>query len=101
MLTRETLDFVDIATTVPTHRPLVELAASHKLGVICQKPFAMSLEDARGMVAVCERAGAPLMIHENFRWQSAIRAVRRAIDSGVIGDPFWGPGLIPVRVRCV
>jgi predicted dehydrogenase len=47
MLARETLDFVDIATTVPTHRPLVELAASHKLGVICQKPFATSLEEAR------------------------------------------------------
>lgn len=90
MLTRETLDFVDIATTVPTHRPLVELAASHKLGVICQKPFAKSLEDARAMIAICERAGAPLMIHENFRWQSAIRAARATIDSGVIGDPFWG-----------
>jgi D-apiose dehydrogenase len=90
MLAGERLDFVDIATTVPTHRSLVELAASHELGVICQKPFATSLEDARAMVAVCERAGAPLMVHENFRWQSAIQAVRRAIDSGAIGAPFWG-----------
>jgi D-apiose dehydrogenase len=90
MLAREKLDFVDIARTVPTLRSLVELAARHELGVICQKPFATSLEEAQAMVAVCERAGVPLMIHENFRWQSAIRAVRAAIDSGVIGAPFWG-----------
>ena len=47
------------------------------IGVICQKPFATSLEDARAMVAACESAGVPLMVHENFRWQSAIRAVAR------------------------
>ena len=35
MLATEKLDFVDIATTAPTHRALAELAASHKLAVIC------------------------------------------------------------------
>lgn len=90
MLAGEALDFVDIATTVPSHRPLVELAASHRLPVICQKPFAASMADAEAMVAACEHAGVPLMVHENFRWQSPIQAVRRAIDSGEIGEPFWG-----------
>src|SRR5690349_15738788 len=33
------LDFVDIATTVQSHRHLVELAAAHRVPVICQKPF--------------------------------------------------------------
>ena len=42
-------DFVDIATTVPSHRPLVEMAASNKIPVICQKPFAKSLADAKSM----------------------------------------------------
>ena len=101
MLARETLDFVDIATTAPTHRSLVELAASHELGVICQKPFATSLEEARAMVAVCERAGVPLMIHENFRWQSAHpgrpQRDRFRCDRG----PLLGSRLVPVRVRCV
>ena len=53
MLQAESLDFLDIATTVQTHRPLVELAASHKLPVICQKPFAPTLADAKAMVAAC------------------------------------------------
>jgi predicted dehydrogenase len=90
MLARETPDFVDIATTVPSHRPLVELAARHRVPVICQKPFAATLDDAKAMVAACEAAGVALMVHENFRWQSPIQAVRRVIESGRIGEVFWG-----------
>jgi D-apiose dehydrogenase len=30
------------------------------------------------------------MVHENFRWQSPIQAVKKVISSGVIGEVFWG-----------
>lgn len=90
MLAEESLDFVDIATTVASHRPLVELVARHILPVICQKPFALSTEDAEAMVEACEKAGVPLMVHENFRWQSPIQRVKQVLDSGTIGSPFWG-----------
>jgi len=90
MLAKENLDFVDIATPPPSHRALVELAARKGVGVICQKPIAISLEDARAMVEICDRSAVPLMIHENFRWQTPIQAVRAAIESGAIGAPFWG-----------
>jgi len=83
-------DFVDIATTVGSHLPLVSMAAQYKVPIICQKPFALNITDARSMVSVCEKAGVPLMVHENFRWQSPIQAVRSIIDSGQIGKPFWG-----------
>ncbi|TPL55980.1 Gfo/Idh/MocA family oxidoreductase [Mesorhizobium sp. B2-4-4] len=86
----ETLDFVDIATTVGSHRPLVEMAAAHGVPVICQKPFAPTLGDAKAMVAACAKAGVPLMVHENFRWQSPIQAVRALLDKGEIGTPFFG-----------
>jgi predicted dehydrogenase len=90
MLAKERLDFVDIATTVPSHRPLVEMAARHGVGVICQKPFAPSMQDASAMVTACEAAGVPLMVHENFRWQSAIQALGAVVRNGEIGRPFWG-----------
>jgi predicted dehydrogenase len=90
MLAAERLDFVDIATTAPSHRALVELAAAHRLHAICQKPFAPTLADAEAMVDACARAGVRLMVHENFRWQTPVQAVRRAIDDGAIGVPFWG-----------
>jgi D-apiose dehydrogenase len=86
----ESLDFVDIATTAPSHRPLVEMAAAHRVPVICQKPFAPTLADAKAMVRACAQAGVPLMVHENFRWQSPIQAVRAVLDSGEIGTSFFG-----------
>ncbi|OLP53103.1 oxidoreductase [Rhizobium rhizosphaerae] len=83
-------DFVDIATTVASHRALVEMAAAHGIAAICQKPFARTLADGKAMVAAMETAGVPLMVHENFRWQTPIRAVKAALDAGAIGTPFWG-----------
>ncbi|MET3594015.1 putative dehydrogenase [Mesorhizobium shonense] len=90
MFAGETLDFVDIATTVGSHRPLVEMAAANCVPVICQKPFAPTLADAKAMVKACADAGVSLMVHENFRWQSPIQAVRAVVDSGEIGRPFFG-----------
>ena len=90
MLADGGFDFVDIATTVDSHRPLVELAAQSGSHIICQKPFADSMADARAMVEAAKAAGVSLMVHENFRWQSAIRAVKAVIDEGAIGAPFWG-----------
>jgi predicted dehydrogenase len=90
MFTDGGFDFVDIATTVGSHRALVELAASHKVPVICQKPFAPTLADAKAMVAAADEAGIPLMIHENFRWQTPILAVKAVLNRGAIGAPFWG-----------
>jgi predicted dehydrogenase len=90
MLRDEPLDFVDIATTVQSHRALVELAAAAGVATICQKPFAPALTDARAMVEACREARVPLMVHENFRWQSAIQAVGKALREGAIGQPFWG-----------
>ncbi len=90
MLENERPDFVDIATTVSSHRALVELAAELRISVICQKPFARNLGDAKAMVAACAHANVPLMVHENFRWQSAVIKVKQALESGAIGTPFWG-----------
>lgn len=90
MFAEGAFDVVDIATTLPSHRPLVELAARNNVHVICQKPFATSMADARAMVAAVEATGKTLMVHENFRWQSAVRAVIDELRSGTIGEPFFG-----------
>lgn len=90
MLKAEQLDFVDIATTVSSHRPLVEMAAAAGLHVICQKPFAATMADARAMVEAAETARRVLMVHENFRWQSAVRRAIEAVRQGAIGAPFFG-----------
>jgi predicted dehydrogenase len=83
-------DFVDIATTVGSHRALVEMAASAGVHIICQKPFAENMTDARAMVAAAQGAGKVLMVHENFRWQSPIQAALDVVKSGALGQPFFG-----------
>lgn len=87
MLAEVQPDFTDIATTVASHRMLVELAARHSGGVICQKPFAETLADAEAMVAACNAAGIPLLVHENFRWQAPYRELMEQVRAGAIGVP--------------
>jgi predicted dehydrogenase len=81
-------DFVDIITDVDTHSKFVHLCAAHGIPVICQKPMAPDYATAEAMVASCREAGVPYFIHENFRWQTPMRALKEALDSGAIGQPF-------------
>ncbi|MEM9474943.1 MAG: Gfo/Idh/MocA family oxidoreductase [Pseudomonadota bacterium] len=87
MLAETDLDFVDIATTPPSHRSLVELVCHHGLAVICQKPIADTYAEARAMVDAAEAAGVPFLIHENFRWQLGFVRIKAALDAGRIGAP--------------
>ena len=89
MLAAQALDFVDVATTVASHRALVERAVRHAPTVICQKPFAETMEDGRAMVAAAEAAGAALIVHENFRWQAPLLRLKAHVDAGRIGTPAW------------
>jgi predicted dehydrogenase len=88
LLRRERPDFIDITTTPGAHAEFVRLAAAHGLPVICQKPMAPSLDEARGMVAACREAGEPFYVHENWRWQAPIRELKRVLSDGRIGAPF-------------
>jgi predicted dehydrogenase len=88
LIDREKPDFLDIITDVGTHRHFVDLAASHRIPVICQKPMAPSLQDAEAMVGACRTAGIPFFVHENWRWQTPMRELKRILNAGIIGTPF-------------
>lgn len=81
-------DFVDNITGVDGHKPLSLLCARHRIPCICQKPMATSLKDARQMVAAFTSAKTPFFVHENWRWQTPMRALIDTLRSGVIGTPF-------------
>jgi predicted dehydrogenase len=84
------LDVVDVISAPDAHEEHVLLAASRGLPVICQKPMAPSYEAARRMVEACGKAGVPYFVHENWRWQTPIRALKRVLDEGTIGTAFRG-----------
>ena len=79
-------DLVDIVTPPDTHRELVSATAAHGLPVICQKPLAPTYAEAVEVVERAERAGVPLIVHENFRWQPWYRAIKDVQVRGDIGD---------------
>lgn len=89
MLSAERLDAADIVTRQDTHRALAETTIAHGVATIVQKPFAPTWEDATAIVAAARNAGVWLAVHENFRFQAPMRAVRKVIASGAIGEPSW------------
>lgn len=89
MLASERLDFVDVATTMESHEAILAKAAERSVPAICQKPLAPDIATCRRIVARAAAAGAVLMVHENFRFQRPMQEVRRLLDEGVVGMPFF------------
>jgi predicted dehydrogenase len=85
MLRREEPDFVDIITPPPSHREICSEAGRRGIHIICQKPLAPTLTDARGIVVEAAQHGVRFMVHENFRFQPWHREMRRQVASGAIG----------------
>jgi D-apiose dehydrogenase len=88
LIRREKPDFIDVITDVGTHAAFVELAAAHGIPVICQKPMAPSWEIAERMVETCRKNGVRFFVHENWRWQTPLRQLRRVLNEGKIGRAF-------------
>ncbi|MGL5003498.1 MAG: Gfo/Idh/MocA family protein, partial [Casimicrobium sp.] len=77
LLLRDDIDLVDIALP-PAHQfDVVNAALERAVPVICQKPFAMSYAQAQRLVMRAEQMGAPLIVHENFRFMPWYREAKR------------------------
>ena len=88
MLRETRPDFADIVTDVGTHAKYTKLAARMGIPVVCQKPLAVSYEEAVEMLDACRAAGVLLYVNENWRWQTPIRELKRRMDCAGIGDIF-------------
>ncbi|MDB5968693.1 MAG: oxidoreductase [Hydrocarboniphaga sp.] len=86
-ITRTGAKVVSIATPPDTHAALTLAALSRGCHVICEKPFAMNLAEARAMLAAAERARIVHLVAHEFRWGPDRALVARAIAEGLIGEP--------------
>lgn len=84
------LDAVTICTPHPTHEAIVIAAAEHGLHVLCEKPIAITLDEADRMVEATAAAGVKFGVLFQRRFWPAARRVRTAIDDGRIGIPMLG-----------
>ena len=58
--------------------------------VLCEKPLATSVAEAEEMFAAAKRAGKTLMAAQNWRWNDNSRAIRRIVDTGDMGEIYYG-----------
>ncbi len=83
------IDAVYVSTTNELHRRQVFAAAAAGKHVLCEKPLALTLADARAMVAECRKRGVVLGTNHHLRNAATHRAMRAAIKAGRIGRPLF------------
>ena len=80
------IDIVDIITPPSTHYELCDLMIRKEKHVICQKPLAPDLAEARRIVQLADQGVGRFMVHENFRFQPWYRKMKQLLSDGVIGS---------------
>lgn len=80
------VQIVDIAVPPWVQPEIVATAAAAGKHMLCQKPLALDLDAARGIVQTAEAAGVIAAVNQQMRWDAGIAASRDLIDSGAIGQ---------------
>jgi len=83
------VDAVYISTTNELHHDQVFAAAASGKHVLCEKPLALTLPDARAMVTECRARGVVMGTNHHLRNAATHRAMRDAIKQGRIGKPLF------------
>lgn len=81
------VEAVIIATPARFHTSMVELAANAGKAVFCEKPMALTLAEADRAIAAAKRAGVPLQVGFNRRWDQAFAEGHAAVVAGQVGTP--------------
>ena len=86
MLGKETIDIVQVCLPTFLHEKYVLLAAQHQKHVLCEKPFALSVEAAQRMADACEKANVKLMVAQAVRWWPEFMEIKKLYDQGAFGE---------------
>ena len=94
---------VYISTTNEMHRAQAVEAAAAGKHVLCEKPLALSVPEAREMIDACSRAGVVLGTNHHLREAASHRKIRELIRSGAVGEPRFAKvfhaGLLPAHLQ--
>jgi predicted dehydrogenase len=83
------IDIVDICTPNDSHAEIAIAAARGGKAILCEKPLARNVSEARRMVEAVKRAGVTNMVCHNYRRVPAIALARQMIAAGEIGDRIY------------
>jgi len=80
------VDAVVICTPPDTHAEISTFFLENGVHVLCEKPLALSIEDATYMVDTAENKGCLLMMASKFRYVDDLIKAKGVVDSGILGD---------------
>jgi predicted dehydrogenase len=88
LVARDDIDVIDVCTPGDSHAEIAIAALAAGKHVLCEKPLANSVDEARAMVAAAERAraaGVRSMCGFNYRRVPAVAVMRQLVESGRLG----------------
>src|SRR5439155_19392963 len=83
------IDIVDICTPNDSHVEMAIAAAGAGKAILCERPLARNVAEARRMVDAVKRARVANMVCHNYRRVPAIALARQMIEGGEIGDRIF------------
>ena len=86
LLAREDLDAIDICLPTFLHAEATIKAANAGKHVLCEKPMALTVDEADAMAAACRDAGVRLMIGHCIRFWPEYAHLKFLNDSGELGQ---------------
>ena len=85
---QDDLEVVVVATPSARHAPDSKAALRVGRHVVVEKPLALSVAQADGVIRTAEQAGRLLCVHQNYRFTPIFAHLREVADSGIIGRVF-------------
>src|ERR1700744_4600131 len=79
------VDLVVVASPNDSHYPLAALALRAGKDVVVDKPFTVTLAEARSLAEIAKEHGRMLSVFHNRRWESEVQATREVLRSGLLG----------------
>lgn len=83
---QQPIEVVLVCSENSLHKEMVIAAAHAKKHILCEKPIATTVEDAKEMINVCEQQGVELSIAYPVRYSLPIRKLKDEIDAGLLGE---------------
>jgi predicted dehydrogenase len=85
VVARKDIQIVDVSTPGDTHAEIAIAAAKAGKAVLCEKPLANDVRQAKAMLAAVRKAGVPHMLCHNYRRAPAVMLARNLVASGRLG----------------
>ncbi|MBI3734958.1 Gfo/Idh/MocA family oxidoreductase, partial [Candidatus Sumerlaeota bacterium] len=88
LIERDDIDMIDIGTPGDTHAPIAIAAAKAGKHIICEKPLANNLKEAKEMLAAVRKAKVHNMVAFNYRRVPAVVLAKQIISEGRLGEIY-------------